>query len=58
MIKNVHYIFQIIFSIGQCILLLPPENSEFGPTILIIIAAILAFPVVYIAVSTEKTGEL
>jgi len=43
---------QFMFSVGQLILILPPDNNEFGPTILIaFIVVFIAFPVIHIIVS-------
>ena len=41
----------MIFSVIQDVLILPPDNEEFPLTILLGLAAIAAFPVIYLIVS-------
>lgn len=45
-------LLQVIFSVGQCVLILDPTNYEFPLTILIALATILALPVIYLLVRT------
>ncbi len=47
---------QLMFTVGQCILILTTENYEFGLTVgFSFVILVLAYPIVYLVVSLQTT---